>query len=274
MNPKSAILTVSFGTSYAQTRQMTIEPIENLIQSEVSSYFGDHFLFYHAWTSKIILRKISERDQFFIPTVREAFQQMLFDGISQVYVQPTHILPGVENEQMIQDAMQFHSDFDSIQFGSPLLTSLEDHMHFIHSLSKQLADLSMEEAVVLMGHGTSHFCNTAYAALDYEFKDQGYSNFFVGTVEAYPGLENILRGLKKSSFHRILLMPLMVVAGDHAQNDMTGSSPDSWENILKANGFQVRSHIQGLGELSFVRQMFADHLMSIIPSESAENLPS
>lgn len=263
MNTQKAVLTVSFGTSYARTRQLTIDSIEESIQKKVSS-FDDTFSFYHAWTSRIILKKIREQDHLIIPTVREAFEQMKADGIRQVFVQPTHILPGVENEQMVRDAMLYASDFDTIRFGNPLLVSSADQHRFIRLFAGGFAELSETEAVVLMGHGTEHFCNTAYAALDYEFKDLGFPNFFVGTVEAYPGLESVIRSLKQTPVSSLILMPLMIVAGDHAQNDMAGSSPDSWENRLKAEGYSVSSRLQGLGELPFVREMFADHLISVI----------
>lgn len=258
MKETKAVLAVSFGTSFAETRQLTIDQIEKKIAHEIS-----HPL-YHAWTSKMILQKIRERDHLVIPNVAEAFLQMKQDGIRNVYVQPTHVLPGIENDRMEEDALRFRSDFETITFGNPLLTTTADHQNFIRLFMDNYRSIPSTDAILLMGHGTPHYVNTAYAALDYEFKDLGFPNVFVGTVEAYPDLHSVLNMLRNSSYHHIHLMPLMIVAGDHANHDMAGNSPDSWQSILQANGYEVTCHLHGLGELPFVQDMLVEHLKRVM----------
>ena len=155
-------------------------------------------------------------------------EQMLLDGITDVIVQPTHVINGIENDQMKADALSFRDRFSSIVFGDPLLTTEEDNQAVVQAVAGEFQDMDQETALVLMGHGTEQYANSVYAALDYRFKDMGHKNIFLGTVEAYPALDSLLRAADSFQPKKIVLAPFMIVAGDHAQNDLAGEDPDSW----------------------------------------------
>ena len=212
---KKGLLAVSFGTSVNETREKTIDAIER----ELAAACPDCQL-YRAWTSRMIIRKLKQRDQMQIDTVKEAFARMLADGITEVMVQPTHVIKGIENEQMMEEIRSFSEHFEKISVGEPLLSSEEDFRKVIEAVMEEQEDLEEQEALVFMGHGTEHHVNPVYAALDYMFKDLGYENVHVGTVEAYPSFASVLRLVKASDVKKVRLAPFMVVAGDHAMNDM------------------------------------------------------
>ena len=214
---KKAILAVSFGTSHNDTRKVTIDAIERDMQEA----FPDYML-YRAWTSKMIIKKLKNRDNVHVFTVREAMEQMKKDGITDVLIQPTHVINGIENDLMKEDALAYRDDFHSITFGDPLLTSAEDNLAVIQAIADEFSDLAQDQVLVLMGHGTTHYANSIYAALDYTFKDKGYKNIFLGTVEAYPSMESLMRMVKEYNPSKVVLAPFMIVAGDHAKNDMAG----------------------------------------------------
>ena len=132
----------------------------------------------------MIIAKLKKRDGLTIHTVKEALEQMLLDGITDVIVQPTHVINGIENDQMKADALSFRDRFSSIVFGNPLLTTEEDNQAIVRVVADEFRDMDPDTALVLMGHGTEHYANTVYAALDYRFKDTGHKNIFLGTVEA------------------------------------------------------------------------------------------
>lgn len=255
LTSKKAILVVSFGTSYENTRKLTIEAIEHDIADAFPACPT-----YRAWTSKMIIAKLKKRDGLTIHTVKEALEQMLLDGITDVIVQPTHVINGIENDQMKADALSFRDRFSSIVFGNPLLTTEEDNQAIVRVVADEFRDMDPDTALVLMGHGTEHYANTVYAALDYRFKDTGHKNIFLGTVEAYPALDSLLRAA--DSFHpkKIVLAPFMIVAGDHAQNDLAGADPDSWMNRLSSEGYEVTPVLKGLGEYPQVRQILVEHV--------------
>lgn len=252
---KKAILAVSFGTSHNDTREITIDAIERDMQEA----FPDYAL-YRAWTSKMIIKKLKERDNVHVFNVREAMEQMKKDGITDVLVQPTHVINGIENDLMKEDALAYRNDFHSISFGDPLLTSAEDNLAVIQAIADEFSDLAQDQVLVLMGHGTTHYANSIYAALDYTFKDKGYKNIFLGTVEAYPSMESLMRMVKEYNPSKVVLAPFMIVAGDHAKNDMAGDDPDSWYSQFKAAGFEVEPVIKGLGEYTGIRSLLVEHL--------------
>ena len=255
---KKAILAVSFGTSHEDTRKVTIDAIERDMQDAFPEY-----PLYRAWTSKMIIKKIKNRDHVSIHTVKEAMEQMLQDGITDVLIQPTHVINGIENDLMKEDALSYQNSFHSISFGDPLLTSEEDSRDVIQSIAHEFSDLKKEEVLVLMGHGTTHYANAIYAALDYTFKDMGYSNIFLGTVEAYPSMESLMKMVKAYAPSKVILAPFMIVAGDHAKNDMAGDDPESWYSQFKAQGFEVEPVIKGLGEYPGIRKILVEHLRKI-----------
>lgn len=252
---KKAILIVSFGTSYENTRKRTIDAIER----DIADAFPVCPV-YRAWTSKMIIAKLKKRDGIIIHTVKEAMEQMLLDGITDVIVQPTHVINGIENDQMKADALSFRDRFSSIVFGNPLLTTEEDNQAVVQAVAGEFQDMDQETALVLMGHGTEHYANSVYAALDYRFKDMAYKNIFLGTVEAYPALDSLLRAADSFQPKKIVLAPFMIVAGDHAQNDLAGEDPDSWMNRLSSEGYEVTPVLKGLGEYPKIRQILVDHV--------------
>lgn len=255
---KKAILAVSFGTSHNDTRKLTIDAIED----DMRTAFPDYKL-YRAWTSKMIIKKVNTRDHVSIHTVKEAMEQMKLDGITDVLVQPTHVINGIENELMKEDALTFREYFHSISFGDPLLTSEQDSLNVIQAVAEEFSSLQQDEVLVLMGHGTTHYANAIYAALDYTFKDFGYKNIFLGTVEAYPSMETLLKMVKEYNPKKVILAPFMIVAGDHAKNDMTGDNPESWYNQFQAAGFQTEAVVKGLGEYAGIRRILVNHLRAI-----------
>lgn len=256
---KKGLLAVSFGTSVNETREKTIDAIE----AELEAAFPEYRM-YRAWTSGMIIKKLKRRDGIQIDTVTEAMERMLADGITEVAVQPTHVINGIENDQMTADVLAFRDRLESVCFGTPLLTTEEDSAAVIRAVMEEFPDFPGDEALVFMGHGTTHYANSVYAALDYRFKDMGYSNVFLGTVEAYPSLETLMRLVRAHGSKRVTLAPFMVVAGDHAMNDMSGQDRDSWRSQFEAAGFQVSCCLKGLGEYKGIRALYADHIRRAI----------
>ena len=252
---RKAILVVSFGTSYEATRKVTIEAIEK----DIANAYPDYKL-YRAWTSKMILAKLKKRDNLHISNVKEAMEEMIADGITDVIIQPTHVINGIENELMKEDALSYRESFHSIRFGTPLLTSEEDNQTVINAIAEEFSYLSEEEVLVLMGHGTTHYSNAIYAALDYAFKDKGHPNIFLGTVEAYPSMQSLMKMIKAYAPKKVVLAPFMIVAGDHAKNDMAGDDPESWYSQFVQEGFQVETVLKGLGEYKGIRELFVKHV--------------
>ena len=252
---RKAILVVSFGTSYEATRKVTIEAIEK----DIANAYPDYKL-YRAWTSKMILAKLKKRDNLHINNVKEAMEEMIADGITDVIIQPTHVINGIENELMKEDALSYRESFHSIRFGTPLLTSEEDNQTVINAIAEEFSYLSEEEVLVLMGHGTTHYSNAIYAALDYAFKDKGHPNIFLGTVEAYPSMQSLMKMIKAYAPKKVVLAPFMIVAGDHAKNDMAGDNPESWYSQFVQEGFQVETVLKGLGEYKGIRELFVKHV--------------
>lgn len=256
---RKAILVVSFGTSFENTRKLTIDAIE----SDIASAYPDYQV-YRAWTSKMILAKLKKRDGIHYDNVKEAMERMASDGITDVIVQPTHVINGIENDLMTEDALSYSDQFHTIHFGTPLLTSDEDNNRLIEAIHEEFIDLTSDDVLVLMGHGTAHFANAIYAALDYTFKDKGYPNIFLGTVEAYPSMDSLLHMVAEYGPKRVILAPFMIVAGDHANNDMAGDDPDSWRCQFEAAGYPVTCVLKGLGEYSNVRKLLVEHVAAAI----------
>lgn len=258
---KKALLVVSFGTSYHETREKTIDCLER----ELSAAFPQYTL-YRAWTSKMIIKKLKNRDGIHIDTVAEAMERMEADGVTDLIVQPTHILNGIENDFMITDILLHAKKFNSVKFGDPLLMYTEDFFATIKGVMSHFS-LAKEDALVFMGHGTTHHINSGYAALDYMFKDMGYENVFMGTVESYPDFPTMLKFLKKFAPKKVVLAPFMIVAGDHANNDMAGDDDDAWKTLLEKEGYTVDCVLRGLGEYPEIRSVFVDHAKNARPIE-------
>lgn len=256
---KRAMLVVSFGTSYADTREKTIGAIER----KIAERFPDYEI-RRAFTSRVIINKLKKRDGIEIDTVSEAVYRLKKDGFNSVAVQPTHIMNGSEFDSLVRELKPFYTDLD-IVCGEPLLTSSDDYDRVVDIMSKELKPwLCGDTAVVFMGHGTEHYADSAYAALDYRFKARGFKNVFVGTVEGYPDTEQVIGYVKEGGYKRAVLLPFMVVAGDHANNDMAGDGDGSWKSEFMKNGIKAECVIRGLGEYEGIQEMFADHAAEAI----------
>ena len=258
---KKAILAVSFGTSHFDTLEKTIAAIE----ADLAAAFPDRALF-RAFTSGMILRKL-EKEGTHIDDVPQALERLAAEGYADVAVQPTHILNGDEYDKLLAQAAPFAGRFARLAFGKPLLTGLADYRALAEALLAESPAPSEDAAVLWMGHGTGHYANAAYAQLEYLLHDLGRRDMVVGTVEGYPGFDEALRRLKeRPGLRRVELRPLMVVAGDHAKNDLAGEEPDSWKSRLAAEGYAVTCALRGLGEYPAVRAIFVRH------AEEAEKL--
>lgn len=250
---EKGILVVSFGTSHLDTMKKTI----SVIEQEISERFQEYRV-YRAFTSGMIIRKLKRTENLAVGTVQEALNRMKEDGIEDVIVQPTHIINGVEYDRMMKDLMENMFLFRRIRVGKPLLSSVDDYKKSIHAVMAE-TKLEDDEMLVLMGHGTDHHANSAYPTLEYTFHALGYNQVLVGTVESFPELKNVMAKLEISGKKKVVLMPFMLVAGDHAKNDMAGEE-DSWKSELEDAGYEVRVIMKGLGEFEGIRKIFTEHL--------------
>ena len=252
---KKAILVVSFGTSYHETRKKTIEACENKIKESFKDYD-----FYRAFTSVMIINKLKKRDNMFIDNPSEALEKLYNAGYQEVVVQSLHIICGDEYNKLKDMVAQYEDKFDKISIGRPLLTYIDDYRETVEAVKKDLDKMDIDEAVVFMGHGTEHESHSSYPAIEYMFRDYGI-NAFVGTVEGYPELEQVIKKLKNRNIKTVDLLPFMLVAGDHAINDMASDEEDSWKTILEKEGFNVKVHVKGLGENPYIQEKFKNHAL-------------
>lgn len=259
---KKAVLVVSFGTSYNESREKTIGAVE----AKVAEAFPDYDQ-KRAFTSQTIIDKLADRDNEVIDNVTQAMDKLVEEGYGSVVIQPTHVMNGKEYDEM-KELTAPYEDKLSIKYGTPLLTSSEDYEELANAIISETPQVSEEgTAVVLMGHGTEHFANATYAALDYRFKALGYDNIFVGTVEGYPDLDKVKTDLAELNPKKVVLLPLMIVAGDHATNDMAGDEEDSWKTQLKKEGYEVECVLKGLGEYAEIQDMFVEHCEAAMTAE-------
>lgn len=265
---KTAVLVVSFGTSHMDTLGKTIAAIERQIEEEFPQYTVRR-----AFTSGIIMGVWQKRGVDIKSTDR-ALEILLSEGYETVIVQPTHIINGNEYEKMLSQLAPF-MECMKILVGKPLLTEFWDFKLVAEAIIRQVNDLGEDEGLVLMGHGSEHFSNAAYAQMEYILRDMGLKRAFVGTVEGYPGLDEVLRALKGfEGIKRLRLLPFMIVAGDHAKNDMAGDGPGSWRAVFESLGYETACILKGLGEDEAIRAIFADHVRNagkiLVPSIGGE----
>ncbi len=264
MREKRAILLVSFGSSYKETREKTLMPIE----AEVREAYPQCPV-YHAWTSGIIRKKLLERDGEDIPNVEQALEQMRKDGIAKAAVQPTFLLKAIEYEGMLADLKAQREFFETIRVGEPLLTSLASGERIVRILAEHLA-VGERDSLVLVGHGTEHPANAIYGSLDRSLKEEGISNIHIGTIESVPTYEDVLGEVRQSGPKRIVLTPFLMVAGDHANHDLGGADEDSWKSRFLAEGFKVNCVLKGLGEYPDIRRIVLEHLEKAVSGSDGE----
>lgn len=258
---KPVILVVSFGTSYNDSRDKTIGAIENAIADANPDYEVRR-----AFTSQIIIDKLKERDGLEIDNVEEALDRLVNDGVKELVVQPTHVMSGFEYDDLAAAVDEYKDNFDRLAMGTPLLTSDEDYEKVADALIASAPDYDEGTAVVFMGHGTEHEANETYVKLQQVFTDREVLNRFVGTVEATPSLGDVMSNVAHSGYTKVVLQPLMVVAGDHANNDMAGDGEDSWKSQFEAAGFEVECELKGMGEIPEIREIYVSHVADAIAS--------
>ena len=256
---KKAILVVSFGTSYHETRKKTIAACEKRIKDQFSQYEVKR-----AFTSGMIIQKLKKRDNIHIDNPKEALKKLYEEGYQEVIVQPLHIINGSEFHDLVRTVKEFKNNFRNLKWGNALLSKTADYFDVAKILKTEVENNSKEQAVVLMGHGSSHAANSDYAALDYVLKERGMKNYYIGAVEGYPEIKVVIKQLKEKNYKKVKLAPLMLVAGDHAQNDMIGENEDSWKNILESEGFDVEIQLKGLGEYEGIQNKYAEKLRSLM----------
>lgn len=256
---KKGILLVSFGTSYANAQNA----LDN-IEEEVKKAFPDVEVRW-AYTSNIIRRKLKKQGQS-IDSPSEALARMGSDGFTHIAVQSLHVIPGEEYESLRKTVSAFNhipKNTKAILIGKPLLYAHQDVSNLTEALVNTFpSEIKKDEAVLLMGHGTHHPSNIYYPGMQF-YLSQKSPMYFMGTVEGYPELSDIIPTLKAQKVKTIWLMPFMSVAGDHAQNDMAGEGPDSWKSQLEAEGFKVNVVMKGLAEYDSIVQIWVNHLTEV-----------
>ena len=259
---KKAILVVSFGTSYLDTLEKTIEKAEKQIRDKFSEYD-----IYRAFTSHMIIKKLKEKYEIFVDTPEEMLEKLYEAGYEEVIMQPLHMIPGEEFIYINKIAELFKEKFEVLKVGRPIfyyqgIEELpQDYSLFIEA-TKELYEEN--NAVVLMGHGTAHPANSVYGCLQAVFEDDGYENVFVTTVEGYPNFENVISRVKRKNISEVTIAPLMVVAGDHARNDMASDDEESLKSMLEAEGIKVNVHLKGLGENEKFNELYINRIDDLI----------
>lgn len=254
------LLVVSFGTSFNDSRRLTIGAVESALEKAFPEYAVRR-----GFTSQIIIDHVAKRDGEIIDNMQEALDRAVDNGVKTLVVQPTHLMNGLEYEEMSKAIAQYSDAFEKISIGQPLLTSDEDFQAVAKAITEATADYDDgETAIVFMGHGTEAESNGVYAKMQQVLTDGGYAHYYVGTVEATPSLDDVLAAVKQGSYKRVVLRPLMVVAGDHANNDMAGDDDDSWKTTFEKEGYEVVCEVEGLGALEAVQQLYVEHAQAAV----------
>lgn len=259
---ENELLVVSFGTSYNDSRRLTIGAIEDAVDAAFPDYSVRR-----GFTSQIIIDHVKKRDDVAIDNVGEALERARSNGVKKLIIQPTHLMNGLEYEDLVKEAAEYSEVFEKVAIGEPLLTSEDDFKAVIKAVTESAAGYDDgETAICFMGHGTTAESNEVYKKLQEMMTEAGYNNYYVGTAEAAPTVFDVLSAVQKGDYKRIVLKPLMIVAGDHANNDMAGDDEDSWKSVFEKAGYEVLPIVEGLGELEGIRQIFAEHAQAAINS--------
>ena len=249
---KKAILAVSYGTTYPNALRSSVEAVEKAFQESFPEY-----TVCRAFTGKKTMEML-EKNQIHVDSVEQALEKLAADGYDEVIIQPTHIIGGSEFETVCSTAKAYKNRFLTVKIGVPLLQSTED----IETLCRFFAEryLNLADAVVLMGHGSDHHANKLYTDFGDACRRLGYDNLFIATLEAKPSIYDIIPQLKDGGYKKIIITPLLFVAGGHACKDMAEDGESSWKSRLEAEGFAVNAIVKGLGEYSEIRDLYVKHL--------------
>lgn len=254
------LMVVSFGTSFNDNRRMTVGAIEQKMEDN----FTD-FSVRRAFTSQIIIDHVKSRDGEVIDNVEEALNRAVDNGVKTLVVQPTHLMNGLEYQELVDELAGYSDSFDKVVVGEPLLTSDEDFQKVIKAITEATAEYDDgETAICFMGHGTEADSNAIYAKIQDMLTEAGYSNYYVGTVEATPSLDDVLAKVQAGDYKKVVLEPLMIVAGDHANNDMAGDEDGSWKTTFENAGYEVTCLIRGLGELEGIQDILVEHAQAAV----------
>ncbi len=249
------LLVVSFGTSFNDNRRLTIGAIETALEDAFPDWSVRR-----GFTSQIVIDHVLERDGEVIDNVDQALQRAVDNGVKRLVVQPTHLMDGYEYNDLADAVARYADKFEAVALGKPVLADDADFQAVAKAVTAATAAYDDgRTAIVFMGHGTEAASNGVYAKMQQALTDGGYANYFVGTVEAKPDLDDVLAAVGAGDYSRVVLRPLMIVAGDHANNDMAGDGEDSWKSAFQAAGYEVACLVQGLGELEDIQALLVSH---------------
>ena len=278
------LLVVSFGTSFNDSRVADIKSIEDALQEA-----NPDWSVRRAFTAQIIINHIQARDGEKIDNMEQALERAVANGVKNLVVQPTHLMHGAEYDEMMEMVDSYRDKFESVAIAEPLLGEVGSDATVINADKEAVAKAITAEAVktagfdsldaaaedgtafVFMGHGTSHTAKVSYTQMQSQMNALGYKNVFIGTVEGEPeetACENVIEAVKAAGYTKVVLRPLMVVAGDHANNDMAGDDEDSWKSQFEASGEfdSVDCQIAGLGEVADIQQLYVAHTKAAVDS--------
>ena len=282
---ENEILVVSFGTSFNDSRAEDIGGVEKALQAAYPDWSVRR-----AFTAQIIINHVQARDDEKIDNMDQALERAVDNGVKNLVVQPTHLMHGAEYDELTEAVENYKDKFESVKIAEPLLGEVgadetainEDKAAVAEAITAEAVktagfdslDAAKEEgtAFVFMGHGTSHTAKISYSQMQAQMEQLGYENVFIGTVEGEPedtACEAVIEKLKNAGYKKVILRPLMVVAGDHANNDMAGDDDDSWKSQFKASGVfdSIDTQIAGLGEIDAIQQLYVAHTQAAIDAE-------
>lgn len=286
---ENELLVVSFGTSYNDSRVEDIKGIEDALQEAYPDWSVRR-----AFTAQIIINHVQARDGEAIDNMQQALDRAVENGVKNLVVQPTHLMHGSEYDEMMEVLEAYEDQFESVAVAEPMLGEVGDDASVINedkeAVAQAVADAAVKDAgyesmdaasedgtaFVFLGHGTAHVAKVSYSQMQTQMRDLGYDNAFIGTVEGEPeetACEAVIAAVKEAGYTKVVLRPLMVVAGDHANNDMAGSEPDSWKSMFEADGgFEsVDCQVAGLGRIDAVKQLYVEHAQDAIDSLGTED---
>ena len=254
---ETEVLVVSFGTSFNDSRVKTIGAIEAAMEKAFPGYSVRR-----GFTANIVINHIAKRDGEKIDDFTEALERAVANGVKNLLVQPTHLMNGFEYTDVKEELAKYADKFETIVLGDPILTADEDYDVVIEAITKDTAKyLDGKTAICFMGHGTENASNHVYADMQTKLTEKGYKDYFIGTVEAEPSLQDVVDAVKAAGYTKAIVEPLMIVAGDHANNDMADpEDPESWVSLFKAAGIEATPVLKGLGEFTEIQDLLVEHL--------------
>ena len=240
--------------------RLTIGAIEN----DLETAFPDYSV-RRGFTANIVIDHVNRRDGEKIDDIGESLDRAAANGVKNLVVQPTHLMNGLEYDELCGKIADYSDAFEKVVIGDPLLTTDEDFQTVADAIVDWTKDYDDgETAIVFMGHGTEAESNAVYQKMQDLLTSGGHTNYFVGTVEASPSLDDIIAAVKAGEYKKVVLEPLMVVAGDHANNDMAGDEDDSWKSAFEKEGYEVTCLLRGLGENETIRQLYVAHAQAAV----------